>query len=75
MLCQRQHDPVDPNLYPSWYVHDRLGSVTGMTWSQAAAIDVIAYGFYYCVMLQQENKMGITSDDMMDYINWMGVWP
>lgn len=28
VLCQRHHDPVDPNLYdPSYYVHDRLGSV------------------------------------------------
>ncbi len=28
VLCQRHHDPVDPNFYgASYYVHDRLGSV------------------------------------------------
>ena len=28
VLCQRYHDPVDPNFYDaSYYVHDRLGSV------------------------------------------------
>ncbi|HDS85576.1 MAG TPA: hypothetical protein ENN97_10335, partial [Phycisphaerales bacterium] len=28
VLCQRHHEPVDPNFYDvSYYVHDRLGSV------------------------------------------------
>jgi hypothetical protein len=30
------------------------GRVTGMTWTQSAAIDVLAYGFYYGVMCSRK---------------------
>lgn len=51
---------------------DVMGSVTGLNKAQALAIDVVAYVLYYKWMQYKEDDLGVTSNDIDDFKDW--VW-
>ncbi len=54
-------------------VESTMGAVTGMTKWQSVAVDVLAYALYYKTMQYAHKYIGTNTNDMENFIEWMGV--